>query len=454
MKNLHKFLLLPIAILLVNGCSCSISNDNERRVLLEEARNLKFDDKYKDNLTNPLSDFDSNEITDKIYDNLFKKMSSVKYAAINNTVNYIDPLNHYTNIETTTIIDCYTANSLSDDARYKTISGNEENEETRTSNKTSKLDIFYNHSKESVIYHRLENNNNESISLYSLSGKTDKEKENYFINYTVFSGCLLELYDFQLEELYKVDDGYIFYLEYIDLNNEWHLGGIYDIDIIDNTYTQCIFELDEAYNIKKATVFHKLENDIGVNNVHTGVFKDVELKKAIYYFEYNERKNNNEELKKIEDKYSTPYFINEFATLSLLEINDDAPYYEEFSIIACPDSKTTHFEYIVWFDELSLNNIEFIVEATATPHSKLYNGEALDTITAHGPFDVKNHNERLSYNEETNKITYLMGSIDECLLFSIDIHLDENNKGVIQNGSVEIRTKDELIKSGYDLENN
>ena len=451
MKNLHKLLLLPISILLMSGCSCSIMDDIAKKALIEEATNLEFDEKYKEeNLKYPATDVDTSDLFETIYDNAFKKVLSIQYAEVYHGVSFQDVDNPYTETITCSLNDYYLNNGFTMNQDFSVTKGNEVSKDVIIYSYNSKKDYFYDNKEEAIVKHVNSGFYGESIEIEKLKGKSADQKEEAFFNLFYYTS-LGEINGYYPDELYRTEDGYIYYLEFVEVGYEYHLVEPTNMNIIENNYQQYIFTLDKDFKLLKATVFKKTENDIGPNNVHTGVFKTVNLNKGVYYFNYGERENHNDEFAKITNRYSTPYFDYSQGWIYLESINDDAPAYDSIERVRCIDNKTIRLELALWFADLTDKNIEITVEAYAIPYSSLYGNLPLTQVSGKGPFEVKNHSDKLSFDDETKTTTVKMDSLDDCLLFSIELHLNEENQGLVQNGTVEIQAKNVLRGRGFEI---
>ena len=183
MKNLHKLLLLPISILLMSGCSCSIMDDIAKKALIEEATNLEFDEKYKEeNLKYPATDVDTSDLFETIYDNAFKKVLSIQYAEVYHGVSFQDVDNPYTETITCSLNDYYLNNGFTMNQDFSVTKGNEVSKDVIIYSYNSKKDYFYDNKEEAIVKHVNSGFYGESIEIEKLKGKSADQKEEAFFS--------------------------------------------------------------------------------------------------------------------------------------------------------------------------------------------------------------------------------------------------------------------------------
>ena len=442
MKKKISFLVLPLLMSLLAGCPApSPTNraDDEERANKEEARALKYDENYANDVASRgtlLSKEDGEALKTKINEVILDELTNFKLTNISYEGYFY-------------IGDGYQENS----EEYFNFSVFENMHLESRSHTLHKLHYLNDNPDEDIESDVLNTgfyepnikkyieviepfNENTTINHLDWSKYTPSEALNAF-NSNIQSYVIdKSTYYFHtyFYKFYRVDSGYVIIQDRIEEVDD------YDTDFGDayrKSIYQYICETDLAGHVKKYTEFIDIiSNADYVAGKISDTNKTIEKHQMIYKFNYGTRSNDRTKINKILETYGEPYFDDVNHSVSDCSVN------YEYYVVNDIKLHTLKTSVYILFLEYSTEDVTFKVEADIFYYLSLLNTE--DKVYHDGALPTTIKDSRIHVANETS-LAFKMNSINDVILLE--------NEYALENGSVVRKSSIVSVVSRNDIPN-
>ena len=440
MNKKLSLLLVPIFSLLLTGCPANNNNDKKEETLeekmLREAKELKYDENYGNDLVNPLGEDLAYDIATSTYNELTSNLVNVKIATFHHNY-FVDNPSDFTQTdsaynEVSIYKDFHFENTFHSLRINKRLNDNSVNEEPYQND-----NVFFYHSDSKLYIDYKIYNGNESIDKYNAKDMDtpafteyyNNELSNYCYSYLseVIYGCKFNAY--------QVNGNYVLMAKSVDSHEDKEDYGVGTIT------SSCLIylEVNSKYQITKMSYF---EEDVTTLDYQNKTVSDTPIPilvdHRVYSFEYGDRQVNKDSINMLEEKYGKPYFVSAFFSVQACSIN----YQEDY--LSKVDLHSAHIDEYISFSSFSIEPVKFYGVFNLGYALSLYNYDDeyfydVDVVDIKDPGMIRFENDFWLFD---------MGEITNALHFSGDFIL-ENNKVKRASAYVEVIKKSEIPEIEY-----